>query len=118
MFIRDAPAKYRVPSRVLRQPLNNLATICAIQIALGQISLIEDDEQKQVYRWATKFTRASSKNGDLYSTWEIRAALRANITGSMTLTEAMEEYGIPKSRHYKYMKMLLKSLGAPSAKKL
>jgi hypothetical protein len=80
--------------------------------------LIEDDGQKQVYRWATKFTRASSKNGDLYTTWDIRAALRADITGSMTLTEAMEEYGIPKLRHHKYMKMLLKSLGAPSAKKL
>jgi hypothetical protein len=118
MFIRDAPAKYRVPSRVLRQPLNNLATICAIRIALGQIGLIEDDEQKQVYRWATKFTRASSKNGDLYTTCEIRAALRADITGSMTLTEAVEECGIPKLRHHKYIKMLLKSLGAPSAKKL
>ncbi len=27
MFIRDAPAKYRVPSRVLHQLLNDLATI-------------------------------------------------------------------------------------------
>jgi hypothetical protein len=36
----------------------------------------------------------------------------------MTLTEAMEEYGIPKSRHHKYMKMLFKSLRPPSAKKL
>jgi hypothetical protein len=74
LSIRDAPAKYRVPSRVLRQSLNDLATICAIRIASGQIGLIEDDEQKQVYRWATKFTRASSKNGDLYTTWEIRAS--------------------------------------------
>jgi hypothetical protein len=39
-----------------------LLFICAIRIASGQIGLIEDDEQKQVYRWATKFTRASSKN--------------------------------------------------------
>ena len=73
--LRDVPAKYDIPSLLLREMLDDLAAILAVRIASGQEPLRETKDQKQVSRWATKYTKASCKNGDGYTDWEVRSAL-------------------------------------------
>jgi hypothetical protein len=45
LSIRDAPAKFHVPTHVLRESLNDLAAIDDVRIALGQCALTETKDQ-------------------------------------------------------------------------
>jgi hypothetical protein len=83
-----------------------------------QSPLMETTKQKQVYRWATKYTKAWCPPGSAFTAWELQQALLADITKTMTRLNALAEYGISNNRYFTYMKKLLESLETESAKEL
>ena len=56
--ISDSQRLFSVPSRKLRSAVDDLAKINAIRINSFQYHLIEDEDRKQVYRWASKYAGA------------------------------------------------------------
>jgi hypothetical protein len=116
--VRAAPNVYKVSSRQLRDALADLEAIGQIRMDSNQPPLMETENQKQVYRWATKYTKACCPHGSAFTAWELQQALLADITKTMKRIDALAEYGISNVRYFAYMQKLLKSLDTETAKEL
>jgi hypothetical protein len=114
--VRNAPAKYKVPSRAVYNALEELDGINAERIAAKQASLIESSERRQVFRWASKFTGAPIRDG--YTHWELREAFIQNATTGITKKSLSQEFGIPETGMRRFQKKALAILKIKSMKLL
>ena len=116
--ISDSQRLFNVPNRKLRSAIDDLAIINAIRIKSLQYPLIEDEDRKQVYRWASKYARAKIVEQQSYTVYEVKACLRNIIKSTMTNKYAMEEYGLSKTSFYRYLKPILDFLKITSLKQV
>ena len=105
--ISDSQRLFSVPNRKLRSAIDDLTKINAIRIKSFQYPLIEDEDRKQVYRWASKYTGAKTVEQQSYTLYEVKACLENIIKSTMTNKYAMEEYGLSKTSFYRYLKPIL-----------
>ena len=115
---REAPAKYRVPSRTLCNALSDLDGISAERLAANQASLIESSSRRQVFRWASEFTGASIQEGHGYTHWELRESFIQNATTCTSKKLICQELGTPPSGFHRFQKKALAVLKIKSMKLL
>lgn len=115
--INDSSSKYNVPSRALRTALDDLAAINKIREDSDQLPLVESNERKQIYRWASKYTGAKLLERESFTIIELRECLYNVISCKLSNIEAMEEYGVTKTTFYRYLKQILSILQIDSLKK-
>jgi len=96
----------------------DLEAINKIRVESGQLELLQSAERKQVFRWATSYTDATSSQSDRYSEEEARMLLTADLMKTMPMRDAFEEFGVPSSVHYRNLKKLSESLGFPNVREL
>ena len=116
--ISDSQRLFNVPSRKLRSAIDDLAIINAIRIKSFQYPLIEDEDRKQVYRWASKYAGAKTVEQQSYTLYEVKACLKNVIKSTMTNKYAMEEYGLSKTSFYRYLNPILDFLKIKSLKQV
>ena len=84
----------------------------------GQQHLIENEERRQIFRWATKYTRATCKECESYIEHELIECIYSVVTCKMTGKDAFEEYGISKTTFTRYMNKIFALLDVSNMKEL
>ena len=117
VLLVNVPAKFSVPTRQVRLAILDLDALNAIRIESKQAALIEDDNQCQVFRWATKYAKARMPtDGSNHTEWELHKCILSDIKGQMKLKDAMEEFGITKATYKKYTDKVVDLLGFKTLK--
>ena len=116
--LHECQKKYHIHSRKVRLAIEEIQAINNVRLASQQLQLQENSDRKQVYRWATKYTGAKVIESKSYTIYEMRQLFKEVLNGETTLRDAMEEYGIPKSSYYRYLKEILDLLKISTAKQV
>ena len=102
--------KHHVHTRKIRLAIEEIQAINNAQLTPHQLPLQENSDCKQVYRWATKYIGAKVIDSNNYNIYKLRQLFKKVLTGEKKLSDAMEEYDIPKSSYYRYLKEILNLL--------
>ena len=116
--LHECHKKYHIHSRKVRLAIEEIQAINNVRLASQQLQLQENSDRKQVYRWATKYTGAKVIDSKSYTIYELCQLFKEVLNGETTLRDAMEEYGIPKSSYYRYLKEILDFLKISTAKQV
>ena len=116
--IKDIPRLYDVPNRAVRNALDQLTLVNTEREKGNQEPLLQNEDRLQVYRWATKYTGASTKERQAYTLFELKECIFNIVTGKSNTKDAFEEYGISKTTYTRYVKQVCSFLNAPNVKVL
>ena len=113
LSVRNACQKYHVPTRIIKSAINSLTVFEEVRGA----PLAEDSRNRQVFRWATEYTKGSKSNKSAYTDWELNEAMLRLLTGeSKTFNVASFGLGIPRRTFDRHMKDILSALKIKSFK--
>eukprot|EP00592_Proboscia_alata_P000646 CAMPEP_0194375644 /NCGR_PEP_ID=MMETSP0174-20130528/24193_1 /TAXON_ID=216777 /ORGANISM="Proboscia alata, Strain PI-D3" /LENGTH=500 /DNA_ID=CAMNT_0039155995 /DNA_START=279 /DNA_END=1781 /DNA_ORIENTATION=- len=108
--VKNSMQIYRVSPRHVRTALKGLSDINILRNNCGQLSLQENTERKQVFRWATKYANAKAVDGLMFTNWELKYLMKGVLTNEFSTKYGMEEYGVSRGSYYRYVKKLLSIL--------
>ena len=111
--LRCVSNKYNVPKRQVDDALYQMNLVNSIRMERGQDMMIENDERRQVHRWASRFANADVGNAS--TEWEKRQALLLDAQGHK-LVDVYEEYGVGRTAHKSNQKLLSNWLGYKTMK--
>lgn len=114
---REAPQRYRVPTRALRNSLMDLEAINTVRVLSRQQELVENNDRHQVYRWASNYANAKMPEERRNAKQEIHDALLAGVKGGTKVADILEEYGLSNTTYFRRVRLLLKELGISTLKK-
>ena len=113
--IRQSGAKYSVSIRKVRNAIEDLEALNSKRVKNGMKALQENKNQRQVYRWASKYANANFV--EPCTMFEKKEALLHDATGSSIKT-LWDEYGVSKTAHNCNQKKLCGILGYQNMRQL
>jgi len=106
---------FGVPEDQVEIALKYLTRLNKIRSDDGQLPLQENEERKQVYRWASKYAGASVN--DITTEYEKKHALILDAQGHK-LADIYEEYGVSSFCHRSHQKELARAMGKKNMKEV
>ena len=79
--------------------------------------LVENDNQKQIYRWGRKNILLPSGRGN-YTDWELRQSVEERILLNSICAAIQDNFGVPKTSLQRYLNVIFLSLKLNSLKYL
>ena len=73
--LKQVPVKYNLPSRSVREALDDLNAVNELIKWSDQKPLIQNAKRKQATKWASKYAKYESKDRELYTEFELKISL-------------------------------------------
>ena len=115
---KDAPRYYDVPSRSVHAAMEQIKAIDELRKKSGQEPLLQNENRRQIFRWATKFTKATCKKREKYTHHELIECIYHIVTCKLKAKDAFEEYGVSKTTFGRYMNKVFNKLDVSRMKEL
>ena len=113
LSVRNSCKKHRVAICFIKSAINSLEAFEGVRGA----PLAEDSHNRQVFCWATQYTKGSKSDKSAYTDWELNKAMFSLLTGeSKTFNDASFGLGVPRRIFDRHMKNILSSLKIKSFK--
>jgi hypothetical protein len=118
MSEREAGNYYKVPSRAIRNTFEALSKVNDERVKFKQNALVESQERRQVYRWASKYTNATIPPSHGFTHWEMETALYDDVTGRWPQKFIVKEYGLSRMTLTRVEQQTLKKLRKTTVKEI
>ena len=78
--------------------------------------MIENNNNKQVTRWASKYSKCKSKDRELYTEFELKEFITKVFISEFKALDGLQEYGIPETSYYRFINESLRILNIETLK--
>ena len=99
--LKQVPVKYNLPSRSVREALDDLNAVNELIKWSDQKPLIQNAKRKQATKWASKYAKYESKDRELYTEFELKYFINEVVISDVKAVDRLHEsYDIIQMIYY------------------